>query len=145
MVNLTALSPLSSGQLALRLLCALAASSIIGWEREDQNKPAGWRTNLLVGFGSALMLLVPIQVGAVQQSIEVLGRALQGVMTGVGFVGAGTVFRRDRVHGLTSAAALWVSAALSMAAACGLFGLSLAGAGVAWLVLRVFDRLEKRL
>jgi len=73
----------------------------------------------------------------------VLGRSIQGVMTGAGFVGAGTVFRKNRVHGLTSAAAVWVSAALSIAAACGQWQLCLIGAAIAWIVLRILDNVEK--
>ncbi|MGC1310007.1 MAG: MgtC/SapB family protein [Phormidesmis sp.] len=145
MTEITALLPMSFYQLALRLGCALLASFIIGLERESREKAAGLRTNLLVGLGSALVILVPIQVGAVAQSVDTLGRSLQGVMTGVGFVGGGAVFQKDRVKGLTSAAALWVSAALSIAAACGQWQMSILGALVAWFVLRVINQVEKRL
>ncbi|MEL6354152.1 MAG: MgtC/SapB family protein [Cyanobacteria bacterium J06627_28] len=145
MDEIVGLSPVGLGDLSLRLGCALVSSLIIGWEREAKEKAAGLRTNLLVGLGAALVMLVPIQTGAVQASVDVLGRALQGVMTGAGFVGAGTVFSKNRVHGLTSAAAIWVSAALSIAAACGQWKLSLSGAVIAWIVLRLLDQLEKRI
>ena len=131
------------GDLILRLACALLASFVIGWERETKEKAAGLRTNLLVALGSALVILVPIQVGAVEQSADTLGRSIQGVMTGVGFVGGGAVLQKDRVKGLTSAAALWVSAALGIAAACGQWQLSIIGAAIAWFVLRVIDYVEK--
>lgn len=143
MADVVGLSPVSAANLVWRLGCALIASLTIGLERETKEKSAGLRTNLLVGLGSALVILVPIQAGAIQASVDVFGRALQGVMTGAGFVGAGTVFSRDRVHGLTSAAAIWVSAALSIAAACGQWQLSLGGAAIAWIVLRLLDRVEK--
>lgn len=145
MTDLIGLSPMSVGDIALRLSCALFASLAVGLERETQDKSAGLRTNLLVGLASALVVIVPIQVGAVVQSVDVLGRALQGVMTGAGFVGADTVFGKNRPRGLTSAAAVWVSAALSVAAACGQWQLCLAGALVAWVILRVLDRLEEHL
>ncbi len=143
MTELTSLSPMGTGQILLRLGCALFASFVIGIERETKEKAAGLRTNLLVGLGTALVILVPIQVGAVEQSVDTLGRSLQGVMTGVGFVGGGAVFQKDRVKGLTSAAAIWVSAALSIAAACGQWQLSMIGALVAWFVLRVVSQIEK--
>ncbi|MGI8935036.1 MAG: MgtC/SapB family protein [Phormidesmis sp.] len=143
MTELTGLVPMGLGDLTLRLGCALLASFVIGWERETKEKAAGLRTNLLVGLGSALVILVPIQVGAVAQSVDTLGRSLQGVMTGVGFVGGGAVMQKDRVKGLTSAAALWVSAALGIAAACGQWQLSVMGALVAWFVLRVVNQVEK--
>lgn len=145
MTDLMELSPMGGGDIALRLGCALVASLVVGLERETQEKSAGLRTNLLVGLASALVMIVPIQVGAVAQSVDVLGRSLQGVMTGAGFVGAGAVFGKNRARGLTSAAAVWVSAALSVTAACGQWKLCLAGALVAWVILRVLDGIEKYL
>ncbi|KPQ36628.1 MAG: putative Mg2+ transporter-C (MgtC) family protein [Phormidesmis priestleyi Ana] len=143
MTELSGLTPVGIGEVVLRLGCALLGSLVIGLERESKEKAAGLRTNLLVGLGAAMVVIVPIQVGAVQQSVDVLGRSIQGVMTGAGFVGAGTVFRKNRVHGLTSAAAVWVSAALSIAAACGQWQLCLIGAAIAWIVLRILDNVEK--
>lgn len=143
MTEIPSLTPMNISQILLRLGCALLASFVIGIERETREKAAGLRTNLLVGLGTAMVILVPIQVGAVEQSVDTLGRSLQGVMTGVGFVGGGAVFQKDRVKGLTSAAAIWVSAALSIAAACGQWQLSLIGALLAWFVLRVVNQIEK--
>ncbi|MGB7416881.1 MAG: MgtC/SapB family protein [Thermosynechococcaceae cyanobacterium] len=139
------LARLSWQALSLRLGAALLVGTVIGWEREAKSKPAGLRTNMLVSFGSALFILVPIQIGALQQNIDILGRTISGIISGVGFIGAGTIFRDSKVHGLTSAAAIWVSAALGVAVACGLWGIGLLGALVAWVILRLFSRLEDRL
>lgn len=107
-----------------------------------KHKPAGFRTNLLVSFGAAVFVLIPIQVGAAQQSVDALARVIQGVITGVGFIGGGTILRSTKVRGLTSAAAIWVSASLGISAACGLWMLSLSSAVVGWLILQVLEKLE---
>lgn len=129
----------------MRLGIALLVGTIIGLERETKSKPAGLRTNMLVSFSSALIVLVPIQIGAAQQNLDVLGRAISGVISGVGFIGGGTILRESRVKGLTSAAAIWVSAALGITVGSGLWLLGLVGASVAWIILRIVDRWEKNL
>lgn len=141
----TSFAPISWHNIVLRLVIALLVGVIIGLERETKRKPAGLRTNMLVCFGSALIVLVPIQIGAAQQNLDVLGRAISGVVSGVGFIGGGTILRETRVKGLTSAAAIWVSAALGIAAGCGLWILSLTGALITLIILRVFDRWEEHL
>ncbi|MBE9048805.1 MgtC/SapB family protein [Pleurocapsales cyanobacterium LEGE 10410] len=124
---------------------ALVVGLIIGLERELKDKPAGLRTNMLVSFGSALIVLVPIEIGAAEQNLDVLGRAISGVISGVGFIGGGTILRESRVKGLTSAAAIWISAALGITIGTGLWILGLAGAIVTWIILRVVDKWEQHL
>ena len=136
-------APIGWQGILLRLGIALVVGAIIGIERETKSKPAGLRTNMLVCFGSALVVLIPIEIGAAQQNLDMLGRAISGVVSGVGFIGGGTILRESRVRGLTSAAAIWVSATLGIAAGCGLWLLSLIGAFVTWIILRVFDRWEE--
>lgn len=97
---------------------------------------------MLVSFGSALIVLVPIEIGAAQQNIDILGRAISGVISGVGFIGGGTILRESKVTGLTSAAAIWVASALGITVGCGLWILGLVGASIAWIVLRLFDKWE---
>lgn len=124
--------------------------AIIGFDRQLKNKPAGLRTHMLVSFGSALFVLVPLQIGTAEQSAEGLSRVIQGITTGVGFLGAGEILRESQqksqemvvIRGLTSAAAIWVSAALGIAAGCGLWQLSLMGAVLSLLVLRFVKKLE---
>lgn len=139
------LAPISDVLLLSRLGLALLAGTIIGWERESQDKPAGLRTNILVSFGSALFVLIPIQLGAAQDNPDFLGRVISSVISGVGFIGAGTIIHSSRVRGLTSAAAIWVSAALGITMACGLWVIGLIGIVVTWIVLSLLDRIESHL
>ncbi len=122
----------------------------IGLERQIRRKPAGLRTHMLVSLGSALFTLIIMQTGGLQASPDALSRVIQGIAAGVGFLGAGEIVRQSsqksqqlEIHGLTSAAAIWVSAALGIAAGCGLWQLGLIGAMLSFLVLNVFKRLEK--
>ena len=97
----TSFAPLDWLNISLRLGIALLTGAIIGFERETKSKPAGLRTNMLVSFGSALIVLVPIQIGAAEQNLDILGRAISGVISGVGFIGGGTILRESKVKGLT--------------------------------------------
>ncbi len=134
-----------------RLCIALLTGGIIGWEREIRGKPAGLRTHMLVSLGSALFTIIPLQTGELQTSADAFSRVIQGIATGVGFLGAGEIVRQSsqpseqlEIKGLTSAAAIWVSAGLGIAAGCGLWQLALIGSVLAFLVLKVFKILEKR-
>lgn len=105
---------------------------------------------MLVSFGSALFVLIVLQIGTTQPNPESISRVIQGVAAGVGFLGAGQILRESQhelksaeIRGLTSAAAIWVSAALGIAAGCGLWQLSLIGALLSLVVLRGFKTLEK--
>ncbi len=130
---------------------ALLSGSIIGLERQLRNKPAGLRTHMLVSLGSAIFTLIPLSTLELQPSADSLSRVIQGVAAGVGFLGAGEILhetssqnsQRPEIHGLTSAAAVWVSAALGVTAGCGLWQLGLIGAVLSFLVLNVFKKLEK--
>ncbi|MEH2317591.1 MgtC/SapB family protein [Nostoc sp.] len=137
--------------ISFRLCLALLIGAIIGLERQIRHKPAGLRTHILVSFGSAMFTLIIMQTGASQSSPDALSRVIQGIAAGVGFLGAGEIVRQSsqqtqqfEIHGLTSAAAIWVSAALGIAAGCGLWQLGLIGTLLTFLVLNVFRRLEKR-
>ncbi|MHC5610179.1 MAG: MgtC/SapB family protein [Nostoc sp.] len=137
--------------ITLRLCFALLIGAIIGLERQIRHKPAGLRTHILVSLGSAIFTLIIIQTGELQFSHDALSRVIQGIAAGVGFLGAGEIVRQSsqqsqqlEIHGLTSAAAIWVSAALGIAAGCGLWELGLIGVLLTFLVLNVFRRLEKR-
>ncbi|MBW4651368.1 MAG: MgtC/SapB family protein [Kastovskya adunca ATA6-11-RM4] len=128
---------------------ALLVGAIIGAEREIKAKPAGLRTHMLVSFGSALFVLIPILIGVADDSADALPRVIQGVTAGIGFLGAGEILRESqpesggiRIRGLTSAAAIWISSALGVAAGCGLWQLSLISAALTLVVLRVFKKLE---
>lgn len=135
-------APIGWHDLLLRLGIALLVGTIIGLEREAKSKPAGLRTNMLVCFGSALLVLVPIEIGAAQKNLDVLGRAISGVITGVGFIGGGTILRESKVKGLTSAATIWMSSALGITIGCGLWLLGLGAALVTFVILFVFSKWE---
>ncbi|WP_333360516.1 MgtC/SapB family protein [Microcoleus sp. N3A4] len=124
---------------------------IIGWERQLRHKPAGLRTHMLVSMGSALFVLIPLSMGQHGNERDAVERVIQGIAAGIGFLGGGEILRQSQqeigkveVHGLTSAAAIWVSAALGTAAGCGLWQLALIGALMSLFVLRVIKELERR-
>lgn len=106
-------------RITLRLLVAAALGGLLGYEREQQGKSAGVRTHMLVAIGAALFVLIPQQAGA---SIADLSRVLQGLIAGVGFLGAGAIImgtRQVETRGLTTAAGIWVTAAIGIAAGMG--------------------------
>jgi putative Mg2+ transporter-C (MgtC) family protein len=105
---------------------------------------------MLVSFGAALFTIIPLQAGTSHSSYDAISRVIQGIAAGVGFLGAGEILRvssdesqESKVHGLTSAAAIWVSAALGIAAGCGLWQTGLIGALLCFLILKVVKKWEK--
>lgn len=130
---------------------ALAAGCLIGFEREFRARAAGFRTHALVALASALLML------AAQHQVEWAGsttpsevlridpvRMAHGVLTGIGFLCGGVIFREGlSVHGLTTAASLWTTSALGMLFGVGLYGLALAGTVLALMVLSVFRLFDK--
>jgi len=142
---MNALSPVAWLEIAERLFLAISLGAVIGIDRELGEKAAGLRTNMLVSLGAALFVLVPIQVELTATDTTALARTLQGIITGVGFVGAGSILREGRVRGLTSATAVWISAALGISAGLGLWQLGLMGMGFAIAILRLIKLLEKRM
>ena len=106
-------------RICIRLLVALVLGAILGYERESSGAAAGLRTHMLVALGSALFIVVPYNVG---MSLEDISRVLQGLTAGVGFLGAGTIIKlqnQQDVKGLTTAAGLWLTAAVGVAAGMG--------------------------
>jgi putative Mg2+ transporter-C (MgtC) family protein len=133
----------------LRLSLALLVGALIGWERQLDRKPAGIRTHMLVSLGAAIFVLTGIQLGTVQESATLASRIIQGTTAGVGFLGAGEIINRTmesgevKVQGLTSAAAIWVSASLGIAAGCGQWVIGLFGAIATFTILRIVKKLER--
>ncbi len=137
------------GDTSLRLGVAVIIGGLIGWNRQIAGKPAGLRTHMLVSLGAALIVLIPVQANPAH-SADGLSRAIQGVATGIGFLGAGEILHRqsvksnqETVKGLTSAAALWTTAALGMISGCGLWATGLIGTVLVLLILTVAKHLEK--
>ena len=121
----------------LRVLLAAGLGAVIGFEREKANKPAGLRTHILIGMGSALFTVVSIYgFGGTADP----ARIAAGVVTGIGFIGAGVIFRGmrgDKVMGITTAASIWITAAIGIAAGCGLYIIAAVSALVTLLVLLI--------
>ncbi|MCT7975407.1 MgtC/SapB family protein [Laspinema olomoucense] len=115
----------------------------MGLNREREHKPAGLRTYMLVTFGTTLLALLPVQLGMALDSTDAFSRIIQGIVTGISFLGGGTILRdRDRVRGLTSAAAIWVAAALGLLIGCGLWQLGLGSVLICWIILKVVKQIE---
>ncbi len=117
--------------IALRLGAAALVGSLLGLNRELKHKPAGLRTLALVGLGASVAAIASVELGG--GGPDAVSRIAQGVMTGIGFLGAGVILRRDdegAITGLTTAASIWVTAVLGLA--CGLGQWRLAMVGVAF-------------
>ncbi len=137
----------------IRLGVAIVASGIIGMERELHGRAAGFRTHILVALGSAIImmaagdlyLLLPDAHSAATIARLDPGRVVQGIITGIGFLGAGVIVKHDdnRVRGLTTAASLWTVAALGALAGAGLLVLAGMGAAAAWITLVLFRYVER--
>src|SRR5262245_44086590 len=128
---------------ALRLLTAMLAGAVVGIQRERTGQAAGLRTHMLVAMGGALFVLVPLEVGMPWSGVS---RVIQGLTAGIGFLGGGAILKWNEareVHGLTTAAGLWMTAAIGVASGLGRLGTALLGALLTWVVLAVLVYLEK--
>lgn len=128
----------------LKLVLATALGGLIGIERETSQKPAGFRTNVLVCVGSAMMMILSDLVlqrsGGGQGELT---RMAAGVVTGIGFIGAGTIIQaRGMVHGLTTASTLWVVAGLGLVVGAGFYLEAVIFTGIVILTLVLFLKLE---
>jgi putative Mg2+ transporter-C (MgtC) family protein len=106
-------------QVVLRTLMAALLGGIIGFEREFHGKPAGIRTHMLVALGSALVVLVPLQAGFGE---DAMSRVVQGLLAGIGFLCAGSILKlegEEHIRGLTTAAGLWMTTGVGLAAGMG--------------------------
>jgi len=116
---------MSLAEIAVRLLAATLCGIVIGLNRDARGKPAGLRTFSLVSIGTALLTLIVLL--RMSNDAASLSRVVQGMVTGIGFLGAGMIFRHSsgkRVAGLTTAAAIWLAAGLGIACGAGLYALA---------------------
>jgi putative Mg2+ transporter-C (MgtC) family protein len=135
------MTPTSFLQAVVRLALAAALGGAIGLEREYRHKPAGLRTNMLISLGSALFSILSVELGAGAGSPD---RIAAQVVTGIGFLGAGAILRSgENVHGLTTAATIWVNAAIGMAAGLGSYTIATVGAAITLVVLAVLPAMER--
>lgn len=125
-----------------RLLVAVLLGAAIGWERERRGSAAGLRTHMLVALGAALFVLAPAQAGLED---DAMSRVLQGVISGIGFLGAGAVLKlsdQGEIRGLTTAASVWATAAIGIAVGQGREATALLATLIALVILAIVSRLE---
>lgn len=131
-------------RILVRLLLAALLGGVLGYEREQQGKAAGVRTYMLVSMGAALFVLVPQQAG---MAVADMSRVIQGVVAGIGFLGAGAIVKQrseETVQGLTTAAGVWMTAAIGIACGLGRESTAIVSAALALVVLALVPKLTRR-
>ncbi len=132
-------------RVVIRLIAAMLLGAVIGFQRERAGKPAGLRTHMLVAMGSAVFVLGGAAAG---MSASDLSRVIQGLATGIGFIGAGTILKRHEareIEGLTTAAGIWMTAAVGVAVGLGRIGLATLSVVLGWAILALIGGLEARI
>lgn len=127
----------------VRLVLAAGLAGVLGIERQAMGKAAGVRTHMLVALGAALFVLAVSPVGAEGD----VSRVIQGVAAGIGFIGAGAILKhvdRAEVTGLTTAASIWMTAAIGVTAGLGTIWFSVIATAIAWIVLDMLERFGPR-
>ena len=132
-------------RIVLRMTMAIVLGGIIGYERETRGMAAGLRTHMLVALGAAMLVMVPAQAG---MDVADMSRVLQGVIAGIGFLGAGAIIKLRNEHeirGLTTAASIWLTAAIGIAAGMGRESTALLSALMALFILSMLGRFSHQL
>jgi putative Mg2+ transporter-C (MgtC) family protein len=135
-------------EITLRLLVATIAGMAVGLNRDIHNKPIGMRTLGLVALGSAIVILSGSVYEGLHFSQDAVSRVVQGILTGLGFLGAGSILRAKdgtEVQGLTTAATVWIAAGLGVTAGLGAWFITMAGTLVTLFLLTYGTRLEAKL
>jgi putative Mg2+ transporter-C (MgtC) family protein len=126
-----------------RLFLAAGLGAAIGVERELRQKAAGLRTNILIALGSAIFTVVSLEIARMGGTPD---RIAASIVTGIGFLGAGSILRSGKsIHGMTTAATIWVNASVGMAAGAGLYTIAITGTIITLIVLALLPYLEQRL
>ncbi|WP_252227670.1 MgtC/SapB family protein [Caldicoprobacter algeriensis] len=129
-----------------KLVLAMVLGGLVGLEREITNRPAGFRTHTLVCMGSTLVMVTSMHLFMLYHDIVNLDPARLGaqVISGIGFLGAGTILKdKARVRGLTTAASLWVVACIGLAVGAGLYGVAIFVAVLAYVTLILLKKMER--
>lgn len=129
-------------RMLIRLTVAVICGAIIGLQRSSVGKSAGLRTHILVSAGTCIFILACIGGGFTNDSIS---RVIQGVVTGIGFLGAGSILKYEaehQIHGLTTAAGVWMTSAIGVSAALGNVGLAIVSAVIGIVILAYAEKLE---
>jgi putative Mg2+ transporter-C (MgtC) family protein len=125
-----------------KIAISMLIGSVLGLEREFQNRPAGFRTISLICVGATLFTIISLSLGETSHSID---RIAANIVTGIGFIGAGVIFKNGaNVYGLTTAATIWMAAGLGMAVGAGQYPLAFVTLVAALLILRGFDFFQER-
>lgn len=133
--------PIADLELIRRLMTAALLGALLGFERELRHKDAGLRTNILIGVGSALFTVMSIEMAG---PFGDPGRIAAQIVTGIGFLGAGAIMRTDSgIQGLTTAATVWVNAAVGVAAGGGQYHLAFIATGITLAALLVLQPIER--
>ncbi len=128
----------------IRVIVAIVLGAIVGLQREKAGKPAGLRTHMLVSLGTTVVVLA---CSAATMNLDGLSRVIQGIVTGIGFVGAGSILKLSEereIKGLTTAAGLWMTAAIGIAVGLGVLGVALVGTFLTVIVLSLVGVIESR-
>ena len=132
-------------RIAVRLLLSAGLGAVVGLQREQTGKPAGLRTHMLVALGATLFVLAPLEMDV---SMSDIGRVIQGVATGIGFIGGGAILKLSaerEVRGLTSAAGIWITAAAGVAVGLGRLAIAAVSILLTWIILAIIGRAERRI
>ena len=137
-------------ELLVQLVLAVILGGAVGIERELRGKPAGLRTHALVALGAAMLALIGLALTSDgdAERYGAASRVLQGLVAGIGFVGGGVILRREEsneVHGLSTAASIWIVAAIGVGTGCGLWVTSTATAALALAILALGEPLDRLL
>ena len=130
----------------LRMLAAVVLGGAIGFNRDIHGKPTGIRAHALVSLGAAILMIAGSGMHIGGAHPDAMSRVIQGIVAGIGFLGAGTILKsneRLEVHGLTTAASIWLTAAIGVGAGLGHLWLPILGAALGWIVLGPVGRIEK--
>jgi putative Mg2+ transporter-C (MgtC) family protein len=132
-------------RVVIRMLAAALFGAIVGIQRERAGKPAGVRTHMLVALGAALFVISGQETGMDSADIS---RVVQGLATGIGFIGGGAILKltaQREVEGLTTAAGIWMTAAVGVAAGLGRWGTAGLGVVLTWIILSIIGEITYRL
>ncbi|HXS01333.1 MAG TPA: MgtC/SapB family protein [Pyrinomonadaceae bacterium] len=133
------------GIVVIRVIAAVLLGGFLGIERERTGKPAGFRTHMLVCLGTAVVVVACTEA---KMSVEGLSRVVQGIVTGIGFIGAGSILKlseQQKIKGLTTAAGLWVTAVIGVSVGLGALGLAVIATLLTLLVLGLEHMLDSRI
>jgi len=131
-------------RIVIRLIAAALLGAVVGIQRERAGKPAGLRTHMLVALGAALFVIASLESG---MSSSDLSRVIQGLATGIGFIGGGAILKlteEREITGLTTAAGIWLTAAVGVAVGLGRWGLAALSVILTWIILAIVGQIEYR-